>query len=302
MPDVAAGRHPGARIRLRELKVWLETLRGGHPLLVCRELKAQLEILARFPDPLPALPELLELFAEPVHNLHTHTNEIMDAPFNAFNSRAAQQVLNAYSQVLVELGYLHKRFINHLLDTTEGPPAGYLVDAMELFAWQIQIHITRYQTTPIEFWKDMLQVYRIAEFTGCMSELVKRRDRTQTSIHTLFFGCLLFQVCDTLQLTPQLTWQLFLRAAQLANTLELRPVESCQDGIPVDTSGEIAPFEYARRTLPNLERGSRRLYVGELIRVLSALVDNDKLADLISRDLKELQHAQHGGKFRRTTR
>ena len=285
IPEVAAGRHPAARARPRELKAWLETLEGAHPLLACKELRSQLELLARFPDSLATLPELVDLLESPVSALHAHISEVMDGPLNEAMSRAAQQVLNAYSQVLIEFGHLHKRLINQLLDSAKGPTVSDLIAAAEVFAWQIRIFTTRYQSAPVESWQDLVQIYRITESRACTGN----RTGPQHDVRTLFFASLLYQLCDTLRLTPQMTWRLFARTLQFADQLELRSTGACPEGIPVDIRGEVSPFVYARRKRSKDDRADTRVCVKKLLSSLRSQAAVDELTALVLNDVNDLQ-------------
>ena len=292
VPENAAGRHPGACVHPKELKQWVETLDGAHPLLACKELRSQLELLVRFPGTLSPLPELIDLLKAPLYMVHTHVNDTMNGPLNEAMSRTAQQELHGYCQVLTEYGQLHKRLVNQLLDTVQGPSAAQLVDVTEVLAWQVRAYTTRYQSSPLEIWQDMLQLYRIAVSLGSTHALAERRGRPTTNLRDLIFGSLLYQLCDALQLSPQKTWQLFSHAVQFADRLELGSVEVCPDGIPVDLSGKVSPYEFARRAMSKPDQGGQRLCVTELIRSLSLLKDDSELTQLIRRDINQLRHAQ----------
>ena len=274
LPESATARHPNALTHPRELKSWLSKLRDQTPLRACKSMLAQAILLARYPGALAKLSDLLQLFEEPVRQLQVHVGELIREPRTEARDRAAEQLLPVFSRLTNELGHLQKRLINELMDTPKGPSAATLVTTLELLAWQVRIDLTRYRTTPPAAWRDMLQVYQVAEFAQHQGTAVKRADTTLINAHDLFFGTLIFLLCDPLRFSQQQTWALFQYAITRAETVEFTTEKPTASDLPVDLSGTIPPLLFARNPKLKTPGPRQQIAIGRLLRSLANDIDD----------------------------
>ena len=287
LPKVAAGRHPDARVRPREFRAWLTTIDDRNPLQSCKAILHQLRLLARFPGSIPKLPEILKLLDLPMSGFELHADGLIEGPQTEATIRATVQFLPAFDTLLTELGHLQKRMVNDLLDSSAGPSPAVLVSAMKTLAWQLRIDLTRYEHTPQELWRDMLQLYQVAEFSGATGVMVALDEDREQNVHDLFFGSLLFLLCDPLRLPPLTTWQLFAAAVRYAPTLELHAAKTQFPGIPVDATGNTPPLIFARQPRSSAHEQSEYLKIDRLIKTLND-AEADDVTGLLLRTVTEL--------------
>lgn len=301
LPKAAAGRHPDARVRPREFKAWLSTIHDHNPLQSCKAILRQLQLLARFPGAIPKLPELLKLLDLPVSDLELYARELIEGYPTEATIRATAQFLPAFDNLLAEFGHLQKRMVNDLLDSSEGPSAAVLVSAMKTLAWQLRIDLTRYENVPPGTWRDALQLYQVAEFSGVSGVGVVSGDGREQNVHDLFFGTLLFLLCDPLRLPPHTTWELFARAVQYSPTLELQPAKRHYKGIRVDVTGITPPLVFARKPRSSTQDQPKYLQVDRLVKALQS-ADQDELTKLIRNTVNVLSVDTRAQAFRREER
>ncbi|MFM1892355.1 MAG: hypothetical protein RLZ44_1432, partial [Pseudomonadota bacterium] len=288
LPTPAAGCHPHALTSPSELKPWLAGLPSANALRSAQLLLSQAELLAHYPGALPRLRQVLTLFEAPVRQIDAALDGLLRGEATELSARQVAELLPVHRALSWALAQLHKRQINELLGSAAGPSADALYAATLMLARQLRLELSAAQPLDPDTWRDLIQLYQIADFLGRAAVAVRDPLPLAPDVHGLFFGNLLFVLTDPPHLPAAAAWRVYETALRGAALVELDQGQPCQSGIPLDMRGLQPPLALARQPELATTPECRCLRLGRLLQALEPQTADDSAAATLWRSLQDL--------------
>ncbi len=251
VPAPAVASHPDVILNPRDLRRWIETLPLANPAKACGLLLHQLRLLARDPQRNTRFLSLLGLYHEPAELLHSIVNERLPTGLDC--ALPLDQLEALLVEFLDEFASGYLRLANEAIAAGKAPELETLFPAMRLLDAAIGIERLHYRRPSLRHWRQLLQIYRHAEYQQIAKQGVDARLRPQDgpdNIHALFFRALILSLCDPNNQAPGevLAWHDWI--GDHAGLLGLTVLPQGAFAVPIDISGEQPPLTSARKSRP----------------------------------------------------
>ncbi len=271
IPQPLIARHPDAILSARELRSWLDELPAADPKHTIHQLQRQLAFLVRAPQPPRRYEELLQCYHEPVATLQPQALDALDTPQVA-RTRNQHDLLAPFPGLLQELASAHMRAAQMRLSDGKPPRAADLHAALLMLGRSIQHNMIEQQVLHPGTWRQMVQLYNVAERHGlghspCDNPL--RLTHDPATANGAFFSALILLLSDPHRHSVGCIQQLVRKLPGAVDALHLSRETKDRYRIPVDLSGASTPLAFSRR--PTDDGQAHKVYLHGLNTMLQQL-------------------------------
>ena len=235
---------------VKACEIWLERAALADPRKACHELTALLESLEETPPRDSDYLDILERLRLPIaiaQNEHGKKFATRPLPLKDHEQAAFHQVVDLW----ITLGRAYRRLLEsmtddrpaHLRPDLHGKESLLAQRALDCAVDLMLVHYRCRRELDAELWRDVHQLYRIAEGLGIEKETVPagRKLKSVSSPVEVYNRALLLALANPYTLTPrELTW-LRRWSAMWGFKVELHPHAEAGQGYAVDTAGDHGP-------------------------------------------------------------
>lgn len=248
IPPPAVARHPDTLSSPNDLANWLAELPLADSEHQAELLHRQIKLQVRDPNPSKHYAALIKAF-------HPASQALQSNVWHALTQdkgkrKIQEKLLSNVSKLMLELACGHMRCINLALEKGQQPAATDIYHALLPLVRLLQWDILRYNLTRPSLWRQLLQLYAMANLFECNADKVESQlalDMDGSNTHDLFFSTLALLLADPYRLPSGALGRLCSGMSKLASYLRYSNSEKAHYRVPVDLSGQLPPLRYARQ-------------------------------------------------------
>ncbi|MET0117368.1 MAG: hypothetical protein ABW090_08090 [Sedimenticola sp.] len=241
VPTTAPVENPNVITSPRQLAEWVEDLPYANPQVTAKMLLDSLQQLVRQPGTLSQFHRLMINYLPPFRTLQNAVAKSAQRQHSVTGHRREAELAELFEQINKEMAHGFKRAIldgNFAASSrhSDNEVAETLYHAIECLSLDLVFSYSRYSQASANVWREILQIYLLAEHRGVSQtsvETIDCADEVNTDIRLIFKRILLITLLDPYRLQQGDIWACFnyltcwAQHAQLSNFKARQKASSC---------------------------------------------------------------------------